>query len=106
MKINQIGIQSYQQISRQDPAIAEQRRSQTTDTTVQIEPQAQAQNSSLAVKASGADYLDSLNAGERKALETLFSRFRDSGRFGANYKVGSETANEDLALGTIVDVKV
>lgn len=106
MKINQIGIQSYQQINRQDSATVEQRRSQADETTVNIEPQAQSQNSQLAVKAAGGNYMDALSGDERKALEMLFSRFRESGRFGANYRAGGETKTDDSTLGSIIDVKV
>jgi hypothetical protein len=106
MKINQIGIQSYQQVNRQDQQNADQRRITTQDSTVNIDPKSQPASSALAVKATSGNLMDSLSGDERKALEMLFSRFRDSGRFGNNYRPNADAKSEDSMLGQIVDVKV
>ena len=106
MKINQIGIQSYQQVNRQDQPSADPRRSTPVESTVNIEPKSQAPASQLAVKAPNSNLTDSLSGDERKALDLLFSRFRDTGRFSAAYHGKAEPKNEDSMLGQIVDVKV
>lgn len=106
MKINPIAIQSYQQLNRQDTPAVVQRPEQQPEATVSIDPKSQSPTSQLAIKASGASYLNALSADERKALDLLFSKFRDSGRFGANYKADGDNPGEDGVLGRLIDVKV
>ena len=108
MKINQVGIQTYQQLGRQDnarPLNAEGGDETESASPVSIEPKSVAPGSVLAVQAPSGTFADSLTTEERKALEMLFARFRDAGRFGANYKGNAETVDE-IGLGRIVDVKV
>jgi hypothetical protein len=106
MKINPIGIQSYQQLNRQDQPAAAPRPEPQPESTVSIDPKSQPPTSQLAVKASGANYLNALSGDERKALDLLFSKFRDTGRFGANYKPDGDNQREEGVLGRLIDVKV
>jgi len=108
MKINQIGIQNYQQLGRQENAkpFGLDRDNDADDgNAVNIEPKSTLPGSSLAVKMPAGTFADSLTTEERQALDMLFAKFRDSGRFGAGYKGGAESVDE-VGLGRIVDVKV
>ncbi|MFQ5499586.1 MAG: hypothetical protein ACE5FH_07930 [Candidatus Zixiibacteriota bacterium] len=106
MKINPVGIQSYQQLIGQKRA-TEQPREQTAQNEVardlSISPQEQA--SRVAVKAPSRTYAEFLSTEERRALEILFDKFQDSGRFGPGYARGGATENDRERLGTILDVK-
>lgn len=104
MKVNSIGIQSYQQIPKRDDAAAQAAREQEQAATVTIEPKSPVSTSSLAIKSKSGNYADSLSNEERRAMELLFSRFKDSGRFGMNGR--PETDNSDAGLGQIVDIKI
>ncbi len=106
MKIDSLGIQSYQQVNRRDQQAA------TATSTAQQEaakveiPQGETNTSKLAVKAPAGTYAEHLSEPERKALELLFDRFRNSGRFGAAYTADSKPAEAAPELGRVVDVKV
>jgi len=108
MKVNPVGIQSYQQVVRQDrpqsqPPDARAERGGEQDRQVVIEPQSELTKSAVAVKAPQGTYAENLSAEERQALDLLFSRFRDTARFGSGEQ--QECAGES-GLGRVVDVKV
>jgi hypothetical protein len=108
MKVNPLGIQSYQSVNRQDRPPANPLSSGTdakTDRTVVIEPQSTLQKSAVAVKVSKSTYATYLSDGERQALELLFDKFRDTSRFSAGTGAAEKDAGEQ-ALGRMVDVKV
>ncbi|HUV30176.1 MAG TPA: hypothetical protein VMY05_03665 [Acidobacteriota bacterium] len=108
MKINAVAIQSYQQLNRQsrpDSVPAEKAAGRAAEKTVTIEPQDETQSSKLAVKARGGSYAKFLTDEERQALDLLFSRFRDTGRFGASYRAETD-ADEGSPVGRLIDVKV
>jgi hypothetical protein len=102
MKVNPLGIQSYQSPNtarpqtEQKPTVAK-----STDATIVVTPQPEGAPSTLAVKATPADYGSLLTEPERKAMEALFARFKDTGRTGLSS--GSES---ERGLGQIVDIKV
>ena len=101
MKINPLGIQNYQHLTRRDNAAqqaATEAQQQATSPDVTIEPQ-QSLGSKLAVKGPAGSYADYLSDSERKAMDLLFARFQESGRFSA----GSDGLP---TLGRLVDVKV
>ena len=108
MKINPIAIQSYQQINRREtqPSIAEQKQAEQVKTDLTITPQSPAVASDVAVKAPTGSYAEYLTDAERSALDLLFSRFADSGRFGSAYN--RDTADEPTprTLGKLIDLKV
>ena len=106
MTINPIGIQSYQQLTREATGRPAERNSAAPETTVTIEPQGTAQASRLAVKASAGTYADHLSPEEKAALEMVFSRFREAGRFGPAYRAEQEKPDGEPGLGQIIDVKV
>lgn len=101
MKINPLGIQTYQQLTRREtptPAAARQDDPAAARSTVAIEPKAQV-SSKLAVNGPSGTYADFLTKEEQKAMELLFARFQESGR------IANATA-EEKSLGRVVDVKV
>jgi hypothetical protein len=101
MKINPLGIQTYQQITRREnptPEAARQDDPAAVRSNVAIEPQKQT-GSKLAVNGPSGTYADFLTKGEQKAMEMLFARFQESGR------IANATA-EEKTLGRVVDVKV
>jgi hypothetical protein len=111
MKVNPIGVQSYQELVKRDqtPAQKPQQEAEqpvrTTMKPLNIKPQDEAQRSRLAVKAPRASYADNLTEAEQRAMDLLFSRFKDTGRFGPGYKTGDETATDEPGIGQFVDVK-
>ena len=101
MKINPLGIQSYQQITRREnptPEAARQEDRTTVRDSIAIEPKKET-GSKLAVSGPSGTYADFLSADEQKAMELLFARFQETGRM-------AQTAGEDKILGRVVDVKV
>ena len=108
MKVNPIGIQAYEQLTQREQAPtapAEKQVQSTPEKPVSISPQAEAASSKLAVKAPAGSYADFLSPEEKQALDLLFSRFKDSGRFGAGYARDNGTAGETAAVGNLLDVK-
>lgn len=110
MKVNPIGVQSYQELVKRDqaPAPKPQQEAEASKDMIKplnIKPQDEAQRSRLAVKAPRASYADNLSEAEQRALDLLFTRFRDTGRFGPGYKTGDETGGDDSPVGNFVDVK-
>ena len=61
---------------------------------------------SLAVKAPEGSYAQYLSDAEKAALDMLFERFADTGRFGSAFTRSSGEAAESRALGKLIDVKV
>jgi len=109
MKINPLAIRAYQHLERQDRSATAESRVQaqeTTDSTVLVEPQSPVQKSALAVKAPSGSYAQFLSPAEREALDMLFARFGDSGRFGAAYNEGSEATESQTRVGRLIDVTV
>ena len=109
MKINPIGIQSYQQLERRDkPAetAPDGKKLSKAGESVTISLQAAGASSRLAVKAPRGDYTEFLTPEERNALEILFRRFNDPARFGPAYQREADTAGENPVVGHFIDVKV
>ncbi len=105
MNVNQVGIQSYQHISRRETQAAPFDPKNTavqSDEKLVIEPQTESATSKLAVKAPEGNYADFLTADERKALDLLFARFKDRAQLAGK----ADTAADEGALGRIIDVKV
>ena len=108
MKINSVGIQNYQQLNR-----AENNRSDAADRrapadapdSVLIQPQTAQPSSPLAVKAPSGTYADALTPQERQALDLLFARFKENGRYPVGGRGEAEPSGE-LGVGNIIDVKV
>ena len=111
MKINPIGLQSYQEAVKRDNQPAGLDPSKLTSQPapkdlMKITPQDEAQRSRLAVSAPRATYADNLNPEEQRAMELLFSRFRDTGRFGPGHAGDSNGDDKPASnLGGLVDVK-
>ncbi len=107
MKINQLGIQSYQTINKPDvqprytERIAEQQKSADTIT---LTPQSEAAGSQLAVRARGNGYADLLTPTEKTALELLFAKYQERAQNNATYGAGANS-NPDAGLGVLLDVK-
>ncbi|MDX9858155.1 MAG: hypothetical protein RBT76_10210 [candidate division Zixibacteria bacterium] len=102
MKVNPLGIQTYQHLTRRDSA-SQQPATSTPQAAARaelaIEPQ-QSLGSKLAVQGPSGSYAEYLSEAERKAMELLFARFQETGRF-----TGSG-GNARPTVGRLVDVKV
>jgi hypothetical protein len=106
MKINQIGIQSYQTINKPDMPTRQTERvagQQNALDTITLTPQSEAAGSQLAVRASGNGYADLLTPTEKTALELLFAKYQERAQNNATYGAGSN--NPDTGLGVLLDVK-
>lgn len=101
MKINPIGIQSYQNVPRRDDAAQSVPYREAEAGAVAIEPKSTSLGSTVAVKAKSGDFADTLTTDERRALELVFARFKETGRL-------SRTDGERIesGLGNLIDVKV
>jgi hypothetical protein len=109
MKVNPLGIQAYQHLTRQDKPAADRPDSAITragEDRVVIEPQPSVTKSALAVKAPSGDYSKFLEPEERQALDLLFARFSDRSRFGPGYTAETNAADQNSGLGRVIDVKV
>jgi hypothetical protein len=108
MKVNPVAIQSYQQLTRrqQDANAVRQEQAAATENDVTINPQATTDRSELAVKAPSGSYAEYLNEAEKTALDLLFKRFADDGRFGEGYSGDTGTDSEARTVGRLLDVKV
>lgn len=108
MKVNPVAIQSYQQAVRRDDAVAPKTSDRNEATqqgkSVKISPQNEGAESRVAVRARVGNYADILTPEEKNALDLLFSRFRDSDRFGPGYQRAA--ADDDNLIGGIIDLKV
>ncbi len=109
MQVNPVGVQTYQQFNRQENT-AERADGSTTapdqSKKVAITPQEETSESRLAVKVPRGSYADNLTEAETRALDLLFSRFNDNGRFGPGYTAGSDGESADRAVGNVIDLKV
>ncbi len=108
MKINPVGVQAYQQLARQEQNTAplhKEKSAEPKDVPLHIAPQEPEAHSALAVKAPGKSYAEFLTPEEKAALDLLFSRFSDNGRFGHALR-SSADSDESETIGRIVDVKV
>jgi len=109
MQVNPVGVQTYQQFNRQEN-IPERADGSTTapdqSKKVAITPQEEVSESRLAVKVPRGSYADNLTEPETRALDLLFSRFNDSGRFGPGYAANADGESAGRAVGNVVDLKV
>ena len=101
MKINPVGIQSYQNVPKREDNAAGIPYREAEAASVSIEPKSTAQGSSVAVKAKSGNYADTLSTEERRALELVFARFKETGRFGR-----TDGEKVEGGLGQLIDVKV
>ena len=106
MKVNPVGINTYQNLTNQEKAAQKPVDAATLQQQQPAVSAAEAQTSRLAVKAPSGSYADMLSVEERQALDVLFSRFKDSDRLGAVYQAKPETAAKEETLGRIIDIKV
>ena len=110
MKINPIGIQSYQQLTnRQNQSaqkLQDEKASLVTDNKVTIDPQQEDAGSRLAVKANSGSYADYLSPEEKNALDLLFSKFKNTERFGGSYQSEQSPVSKKQSLGNTIDIKV
>ncbi len=111
MKINPIGINSYQQTTGQESARKQTAGSSkdaapTDSTKLLIPPQSESQSSRVSVKISKGNYAEYLSTEERQALDLLFSRFSDRSRFDPGYSRDLASSEDDSHLGKSIDVKV
>ncbi|MBU8934572.1 MAG: hypothetical protein KOO62_11285 [candidate division Zixibacteria bacterium] len=107
MKINPLGLQSYQQLTaRRQPSASQSEDARAVDNTLTISPQETSAQSNLAVKAPEGNYSSFLSPEENSALEMLFRRYADSGRFGSAYNRSADTRENEQPIGRVIDVKV
>ncbi len=108
MQVNPVGVQTYQKFNRQE-SIPERADGSTTvpdqSKKVAITPQEETSESRLAVKVPRGSYADNLTEAETRALDLLFSRFNDSGRFGPGYAGNADGESAGGAVGNVIDVK-
>ena len=109
MKVNPIGIQSYQQLTNRQTQtsqkLSEQQSEAVADKKVTISPQENA-GSRIAVKANSGNYSEYLSPEEKNALDILFSRFKDSERFGTSFNSDTQVEARQKTLGIQIDLKV
>lgn len=109
MKINPLGVQSYQQLARKDQAetVSKENKAARTDNRMAaISPQSEAGGSRISVSAARGSFAEQLSVEERQALDILFTRFKQTDRFGPSYRKESAQPNETSTLGGMLDVKV
>lgn len=102
MKVNPLGIQNYQSLTRRETnaqATTAEAQHSAVRSDLTIEPQ-QSTGSKLAVKGPSGDYSEYLSDAERKAMDLLFARFVETGRYGSTASEPQQT------LGRVVDLKV
>ncbi|MEA3297378.1 MAG: hypothetical protein U9R56_05890 [candidate division Zixibacteria bacterium] len=109
MQVKSVGIQHYQQLAGREkasvPSADNNDKTQKTSPDVTIVPQDETSGSRLAVQAPHGSYAEALTEAEKKALDILFSRFKDGGRFGPGYNRASSSDGDSGPLGNFVDVK-
>ena len=108
MKINPVGIQAYQQLTRQQRPDSQQVKQQdeaAANQQVTIAPQTEREESPLAVRPTSGSYADHLSSEERAALDLLFERFKDSDRFGPGYSRKSGQPEARAKVGSRIDIK-
>ena len=110
MKVDTIGINSYQQLTGQETN--RQKGTENSEElaqaqkTVTIPVQEQSESSRLAVKAPSGSYAEFLSPEERNALDLLFSRYSDRAAFNRDYSPKSNNNENDSHLGNTIDLKV
>lgn len=108
MKVNSVNIQAYQQVGRREqaapPPVKEDQKQSIQSVT--IEPQSDLTGSKLAVKAPSKSYAEYLSADEKRSLEALFAKYRDTSRFGSGYQAEASGEAPAPTLGGLIDVKV
>lgn len=108
MKVNPIGIQSYQQLTNKNnqPAqrVDDANLLKTNDEKVTIKPQDSVE-SKIAVKAQNSSFADYLSPEEKNVLDILFNRFKDTDRFGGAFQADNQAEKENN-LGQTIDLKV
>ena len=109
MKVDAIGINSYQQLTGQETnrqkGAEDSQESVQAQKTVTIPVQEQTETSRLAVKAPSGSYADYLSPEERNALDLLFSRYGDREAFNRDYSPKTNSRS-DSHLGNTIDLKV
>lgn len=107
MQVNPVGVQSYQQLNRQQNATnrTEEAGQSTESKKVTIDPTDQASESRLAVKVPRGSYADNLSGAEMRALDLLFGRFTDAARFGPGYSDDAGDDAADSGVGNVIDMK-
>lgn len=107
MQVNPVGVQSYQQLNRQENAAnrTDDLGQSNDPKKVTINPTDQASESRLAVKVPHGSYADNLSGAEMRALDLLFNRFTDSARFGPGYSKDTESDSAESGVGNVIDMK-
>ncbi|MCK4573323.1 MAG: hypothetical protein KAU36_03085 [candidate division Zixibacteria bacterium] len=108
MEINPVAIQSYQQTNQQEKPVSrpvEESKSQAAEQAAASRQTEETSESKLSVKPASGNYADFLTTEEKNALDLLFSRYKDSGKFGPGYNRTS-SHEADSGLGSVIDVKV
>ena len=107
MKINPIGIQSYQQVNNKNNQQAQKVSAENflkgDVEKVTIKPQ-DISESKIAVKAQNSSFSDYLSPEEKNVLDILFNRFKDTERFGGAFQ--QDKAVDENKLGSTIDLKV
>lgn len=109
MKINPLGVQTYQQLARKDQADTVSKDTKAVESgnrMAAITPQSETSGSRISISAAKGSFSEQLSAEERQALEILFTRFKQTDRFGPSYRSQSAPPNETSTLGGMLDVKV
>ncbi|MEA2030420.1 MAG: hypothetical protein U9N55_02330 [candidate division Zixibacteria bacterium] len=107
MKINPVGIQSYQQLtSHQRNTQVPKENVGNSDSSLTISSKEITNRSDVAVKAPEGNYSDFLSSEEKSALDMLFHRYADTGRFGSSFNKNVDSSNNEEPLGRVIDVKV
>lgn len=107
MQVNPVGLQSYQQLNRQESAAnrTDDAGKSSESKKVTINPTDQAGESRLAVKVPKGSYADNLSGAETRALDLLFSRFTDAARFGPGYSNDADNDSAEAGMGNVIDMK-
>ena len=107
MKVNPIGIQSYQQVvGGRQQALQTEAQERSESQAVSISPKSKIESSQVAVKAPSGTYAKYLTENEKKALDLLFGRFAHNARLNGVETAESNAANDALHVGSVIDVKV
>ena len=109
MKVNPVGIQTYQHLAHQEKTPAsstEKSANEAAERKVMIESRSPLEKPAVAVKGPSGDYSQYLSGEERQALDLLFTRFKDGSRFGPGYQTDNNNTDRENALGRVVDIKV
>jgi hypothetical protein len=109
MKINPIGVQSYQRLTQtgQPPrAVPGNESPAGSDRAVTIAPHTNRLSSLLAVTMPNAGKADALPPRERAALQLVLKQMHHTQPYGPGYGNGAEGSAASVSLGRIIDVKV